>query len=126
MDSDGNELDTNPVTFPFTVSDSDPEIFTLTVGPGPTCDCEWTANLAYTQDGKSYTALIDDHGKPFHAVPTDHLPTYSLVNGYLDGPRYRQAASTTYSNWALILDQRRRSTRRPGRLRKPVWRVGVA
>jgi len=85
-DADGNTVKTKPVTFPFTVSDTDPEIFELTVGPGPECDCLWTATLSYTQGGESYTALIDDHGKPFHGVPTDHVPTYSLVNGTLDGP----------------------------------------
>ncbi len=85
-DADGNTVKTKPATFPLTVSDTDPEIFELTVGPGPECDCLWTATLSYTQGGESYTALIDDHGKPFHGVPTDHLPTYSLVNGTLDGP----------------------------------------
>lgn len=60
---------TKPVTFPFTVSETDPEIFDLAVGSGPECDCQWTATLSYTQAGRSYTALIDDDGKPFHAVP---------------------------------------------------------
>jgi hypothetical protein len=84
--ADGNTVKTKPVGFPFTISETEPEVFHLTVGPGPQCECLWTAALSYTVGGKSYTALIDDHGKPFHGVPTDHVLTYSLINGRLDGP----------------------------------------
>jgi hypothetical protein len=31
-----------------------------------TCDCEWTAELVYSVDGKTRTVTIDDGGKPFH------------------------------------------------------------
>lgn len=82
---DGNMGVTEPIDFPFTVSETDPEIFRLTVAPGPQCDCRWTASLSFAQCGTSYTALIDDDGIPFHGVPADQLPTYSLVNGYLEG-----------------------------------------
>jgi hypothetical protein len=85
QDASGNTVATKPVTFPFTVSETDPEIFHLTIGPGPACECQWTVTLSYTQGGRSYTVLIDDHGKPFRGVPTDQLPTYSLVNGVLGG-----------------------------------------
>jgi hypothetical protein len=68
--------ETKPVTFPFTVSETDPEIFDLAVVDGPECDCLWTATLSYTQAGRSYTALIDDDGQPFHGVPHSRVPIY--------------------------------------------------
>ncbi|MBM2615909.1 hypothetical protein JIG36_10110 [Actinoplanes sp. LDG1-06] len=83
-EANGDVVATRPANFPFTVSESDPEVFTLAVGPGPACHCSWTASVDYTQDGQSYTVPIDDHGKPFHAVPTDRLPTYTIVNGKMD------------------------------------------
>jgi hypothetical protein len=76
-------VETKPASFPFTVSETDPEIFDLYVDPGPECDCLWTATLSYTQAGQSYTTLIDDNGKPFHGVPTDHVPAYWFDNGTL-------------------------------------------
>jgi len=83
LDADGNPVPVEAVNFPFTVSETDPEIFDLRVEPGPVCDCQWTATLSYTQAGRSYTTIVDDGGKPFHAVPTDHVPEYTLINGYL-------------------------------------------
>lgn len=83
MNEDGTLVPVEPVEFPFTVSETDPEIFDLMVEPGPVCDCQWTATLFYTQAGKSYTTTIDDGGTPFHAVPTDHVPTYSVYDGAL-------------------------------------------
>jgi hypothetical protein len=100
-DADGNVIGTPPANFPFTVSDSDPEIFTLAVGPGPACDCAWTANIDYTQDGKSYTAPIDDHGQPFHAVPTDDLPAYRPMSG-------RNQDSDLYPNCRPVHDEAER------------------
>jgi hypothetical protein len=77
-------VDVPAVSFPFKVSETDPEVFDLSVAPdGPVCDCEWTAVLAYTQGGISRNTVIDDHGQPFHAVPTDRVPGYELLNGAL-------------------------------------------
>jgi hypothetical protein len=80
----GNAVATRPVDFPFTVSDTDPEIFDLDVADGPVCDCLWTVTLSYIQVGRSYLVQIDDHGMPFHAVPTDEVPAYTLINGILE------------------------------------------
>ncbi len=77
-DAAGNLVDAKPVTFPFKVSATDPEIFNFSVGPGPECNCLWTVTLFYTQAGRSYRKLIDDNGQPFHGVPTDHVPEYNL------------------------------------------------
>jgi hypothetical protein len=84
VDPSGNVVPTKPVSFPFTVSETDPEIFDLSVEPGPVCDCLWTASLSYTQAGRAYTTIIDDGGRPFHAVPTDQVPQYTLINGFLE------------------------------------------
>ncbi|HEX6353085.1 hypothetical protein [Actinophytocola sp.] len=84
MDDEGNFVPVDAVDFPFTVSETDPEIFDLKVEPGPVCDCQWTATLSYVQAGRSYTTTIDDGGKPFHAVPTDDVPEYTVINGYLE------------------------------------------
>jgi hypothetical protein len=84
MDADGNSVVVKEaVSFPFTVSETDPEIFNLEIESGPVCDCQWTATLLYTQAGQSYATVIDDGGKPFHAVPTDHLPDFgdTTING---------------------------------------------
>lgn len=83
MNEDGTLVPVEPVEFPFTVSETDPEIFDLMVEPGPVCDCQWTATLRYTQSGRSYATTIDDGGKPFHAVPTDEVPAYSIYDGTL-------------------------------------------
>jgi hypothetical protein len=83
-DPTGDTMTTAPVSFPFTVSETDPEIFDLHVEDGPICDCLWTATLSYIQGGHSYTATIDNNGTPFHAVPADHVPGHSLVNGILE------------------------------------------
>lgn len=86
LDAEGNPVPVEAVNFPFTVSETDPEIFDLrVVEPGPVCDCQWTATLSYTRAGRSYVVTIADiDGKPFHAVPADHVPEYTLINGYLE------------------------------------------
>jgi hypothetical protein len=85
LDANGDSVPVAAVSFPFTVSETNPEIFDLKVEPGPVCDCQWTATLSYTQAGTSYTTVINDvEGEPFHAVPTDHVPEYTLINGYLE------------------------------------------
>jgi hypothetical protein len=73
LDADGNSVLEAAVSFPFTVSETDPEVFDLEIEPGPACNCEWTATLSYTQAGRSYTAVIDDNGEPFHSVPVSRI-----------------------------------------------------
>ncbi|MEV8095418.1 hypothetical protein [Kitasatospora sp. NPDC085879] len=54
------------------------EITTLST----TCDCTWTAELSYVDQGRSETVAIDDRGTPFRIVPGDtaHL-RYSRLQG---------------------------------------------
>ncbi|MEV0455033.1 hypothetical protein [Catellatospora methionotrophica] len=57
-------------SFPFSVSDSDPEIFLIEANPGR-CDCTWRLRLRWVGDGRSGTLVIDDHGKPFRTSGYD-------------------------------------------------------
>jgi hypothetical protein len=88
LDADGNPVPEDAVSFPFTVSETDPEIFDLEIEPGLACNCQWTATLSYTQAGRFYTTVIDDGGKPFHSVPisrTDGIPNCTYWEIWLGG-----------------------------------------
>ncbi|MEV4414570.1 hypothetical protein [Catellatospora sp. NPDC049609] len=61
----GNEIPA--VAFPFTVSETDPEIFEITADPGA-CDCSWRLRLRWVAGDRSGTLVIDDHGKPFRTA----------------------------------------------------------
>ncbi|WP_144118648.1 hypothetical protein [Catellatospora sichuanensis] len=65
VDAAGNEIPA--VAFPFSVSESDPEIFAITADPGH-CDCTWRLRLRWTSAGRSGTLVIDDHGRPFRTA----------------------------------------------------------
>ncbi|MEU7823409.1 hypothetical protein [Catellatospora sp. NPDC049133] len=64
-DAAGKEIPA--VAFPFSVSESDPEIFVITAEPGR-CDCTWRLRLRWTSAGRSGTLVIDDHGRPFRTA----------------------------------------------------------
>ncbi len=67
------------VAFPFTVSETDPEIFEITADPGD-CDCSWRLRLRWVAGGRSGTLVIDDHGKPFRTAGY----VESAARGYTD------------------------------------------
>lgn len=83
----GDTADSKPATFPFTVTPTDPEVFDLSVADGRACDCRWRLSLSYVADGHTYSTVLDDAGQPFHGVPRDPVPTYTLINGYLERKR---------------------------------------
>lgn len=75
-----------PPTFPFKVSDSDPEYFNVEFST-PRCDCRFRLELDWVADGRRGTTTIDDHGKPFRVVGNRDLPEYIIDNNYRLIPR---------------------------------------
>ncbi|GAA1069838.1 hypothetical protein [Kitasatospora arboriphila] len=49
---------------------------------GKTCDCTWTAELGYVDQGQTHTLTVDDRGKPFRIAQggTSYL-RYSRLQG---------------------------------------------
>ena len=60
--------------FPYTISQSDPEIFVLAVSTQH-CNCTWTAELYWTAGSKVGHTFIEDNGHPFRETATNRLPT---------------------------------------------------
>ncbi|TXS49917.1 hypothetical protein [Streptomyces sp. t39] len=52
------------VSFPYTVSSSDPEAL-LVSGRAVACDCDWVLDVGWSSAGRSGTVRIDDGGRPF-------------------------------------------------------------
>jgi hypothetical protein len=66
---------TAPVMFPYTISDSNLELFKLTISTQH-CDCTWTAELYWTAGSKVGHTFIDDNGRPFETTAASAaLPT---------------------------------------------------
>ncbi|MEW2556569.1 helix-turn-helix transcriptional regulator [Streptomyces zhihengii] len=55
------------VSFPYTVSSSDPEAL-LVSGRSVACDCDWVLDVAWSSGGRSGTVRIDDGGRPFRTT----------------------------------------------------------
>ncbi|MEU0481797.1 hypothetical protein ABZ260_21745 [Streptosporangium sp. NPDC006013] len=86
-DEDGNEKD--PVRFPFSVSDSDAEIFHI-FGATRDCDCRWRILVDWSSQGRKGTATIDDNGLPFRTVGIKGLPGYEVADGPSDTYRWKR------------------------------------
>ena len=56
-----------PVRFPYHVSASEAEVFSVTAW-ALSCDCEWKIELSWQSQGRSGTTVIDDSGEPFRTV----------------------------------------------------------
>jgi hypothetical protein len=54
----------SPIRFPYTVTADQPLLFRVDV-TADDCQCTWRADLDWTDDGRSYTAVLDDAGKPY-------------------------------------------------------------
>jgi hypothetical protein len=65
---------TEPLVFPYTVSESDPEIIGLTVTTQH-CDCTWVAELDWTAGSRVGHTTIEDNGQPFQTTADKKLPT---------------------------------------------------
>lgn len=73
----------DPIDFPYTVTEGDPEWFTL-VTSTVDCYCEWTATLEWKAGDDEGTSRITDGGKPFRtSASTTAAPAYG---NYAGGP----------------------------------------
>jgi hypothetical protein len=59
----------DPVTFPYKVSATQPEVFYI-VAKTKRCYCEWTAELFWTTGETEGSTIIDDDGNPFLTTST--------------------------------------------------------
>jgi hypothetical protein len=85
--SDANGKDIPAVTFPYQVSDGDAEVIEV-ISRTARCDCRWYLEAEWSSLGRSGVLHIDDHGRPFHTVGADGLP--SLIY-YADEHAWRPA-----------------------------------
>ncbi len=69
-----------PVSFPYRVSASDPEVFLVT-GRTARCDCDWVAELRWSGGGRSGTVRIDDGGRPFRTSGAPGRPVHDYDYG---------------------------------------------
>ncbi|MBT2426524.1 helix-turn-helix domain-containing protein [Streptomyces sp. ISL-112] len=69
-----------PVSFPYRVSASDPEVFLVT-GRTARCDCDWVAELRWSGGGRSGTVRIDDGGRPFRTSGAPGRPAHDYDYG---------------------------------------------
>ncbi|MFL1899609.1 helix-turn-helix domain-containing protein [Streptomyces tauricus] len=63
------------VRMPYRVSASDPEVLLVTALT-ETCGCSWYLELDWSSEGRTGTARIDDHGRPFRTSAIKGLPRY--------------------------------------------------
>jgi hypothetical protein len=69
-----------PVRFPYVVSDADPEQFLIEASTKG-CDCTWTAELHWVDQGRPGFTPIDDDGKPFRTIATRNAPAFTSGDG---------------------------------------------
>ncbi|MFJ2256980.1 helix-turn-helix domain-containing protein [Streptomyces sp. NPDC087844] len=63
------------VRMPYRVSASDPEVLLVTAQT-ENCGCDWYLELDWSSEGRTGTARIDDHGRPFRTSAIKGLPRY--------------------------------------------------
>jgi len=74
--------DATPITFPFRVSSTEPEVFHIEART-TRCDCTWVAELFWTAGGEQGSTIIDDGGEPFRTTSSEASPTYHMWRGRL-------------------------------------------
>lgn len=77
---EGDPKDAKPVTFPFRVSDTQPEVFYV-VAETRQCDCTWVIELYWVANGREGTSMIDDNGKPFRTIASRNSKVYESTFG---------------------------------------------
>lgn len=83
------------VTFPYSVSVTDPEVLLIT-GRTVGCDCDWVAELTWSAGGRSGTVRIDDGGRPFRTSGVRGRPVLDYDTGtgrWVSVPDAGEAAS---------------------------------
>lgn len=71
---------TKAVDFPYRVSTTDPEVFTI-LASTRTCDCSWRAQIHWVYHGENGTTLIDEAGRPFRTASSARSRAYIAQNG---------------------------------------------
>jgi len=72
---DASEAVNKPVTFPYRVSRSEPEVFSI-YAQTRACQCAWRARLRWVSGDESGDYIIDDDEKPFITHGTEGLTSY--------------------------------------------------
>jgi len=68
------------VDFPYKVSRTDPEVFTI-IAYTQKCDCSWRAHLRWTYHGEKGSTAIDNGGQPFRTVSSANATPYIAREG---------------------------------------------
>ncbi|MEU9187747.1 helix-turn-helix domain-containing protein [Streptomyces sp. NPDC048484] len=76
------------VRMPYRVSAEDPEVL-LVNARTETCGCSWYLELDWSSEGRTGTARIDDHGRPFRTSGIKGLPRYWYASDGADGSERR-------------------------------------
>ncbi|MFJ9741192.1 helix-turn-helix domain-containing protein [Streptomyces sp. NPDC101166] len=66
--------------FPFTVSESDPEIYYISADASA-YDVSWVLELSWSSGPRRGTLIVDDHGKPFRTSGNNGRPAYEFPVG---------------------------------------------
>ncbi|MFE4054480.1 helix-turn-helix domain-containing protein [Streptomyces sp. YIM B13518] len=66
--------------FPFSVSESDPEVYYVTAGTAA-YDVSWYLELRWSSGSRSGTLTVDDKGRPFRTSGNDGRPAYEFPLG---------------------------------------------
>jgi hypothetical protein len=69
--------DTAPITFPWTVSLTDP-LLLYVVASADTCYCVWTAEIPWVSGSEKGTVEIDNEGRGYAVVGIDRLAGYTI------------------------------------------------
>ncbi|MFF9624860.1 helix-turn-helix domain-containing protein [Streptomyces griseosporeus] len=72
---DGAGTPVPAIGFPYRVSLQDPEVLMVSART-ESCTCDWYLDLTWSSQGRTGTARIDDHGRPFRSTSTKGLPGY--------------------------------------------------
>lgn len=76
----GADIEPDPIDFPYTVTASDPELFSI-IAWTETCYCEWTATLEWRVGEREGETLVLDAGEPFRVSATANTPGYGNYEG---------------------------------------------
>lgn len=64
-----------PISFPYKISESDPEVFYV-IALTDQCDCTWRIKLLWVAGGESGEIVIDNNGQPFRTTSVVNAPSY--------------------------------------------------
>ena len=70
----------NPITFPYRVTSTEPEVFHLTATTR-SCFCEWVAELRWVAGGDEGRVVIDDEGRPFRTTSIGRAASFLSKDG---------------------------------------------